>query len=144
MGIRAPYSSPLLIVRVRIMDLYALVRADNLSTKWQFVLPSLCTLLVTYFLPTRQDLPKNMEERALRNNITMGVYGFLWEDVIRVCNKEVFTDGGELNVNEAREVLKRFGVRVSHSTKCTPHAHYPIPRINFKINVAESLKMCIS
>ena len=85
-----------------------------------------------------------MEERALRNNITMGVYGFLLEDVIRVCNKEVFTDGGELNVNEAKEVLKRFGVRVSHSTKYTPHAHYRIPRINFKVNVVKGLKMCSS
>ena len=40
------------------------------------------TVLMKYFVRAMHDLTTKMEERALRNNVMMGVDYFLWEDVV--------------------------------------------------------------
>ena len=107
----------------RIMELYTLVRTKNLLTKGQYVLPRFDSLFIKYFVPTRKDRTNNLEGRALRINTRIGVYEFLWEDNIQVCKKEIIMNRGELNVNEARELLKQFRVKVSLSTKYITHVH---------------------
>ena len=50
------------------------------------------------------------------------VFTYFFEN-IQVCKKEIIMNRGELNVNEARELLKRFRVKVSLSTKYITHVH---------------------
>ena len=65
---------------------------------------------------SNEDLPNQVERRALRNKTTVVVCKIFFEDVICLygCVGKI-EDKGELNANEARELFDDLGVNLSLS-----------------------------
>ena len=78
----------------------------------------------------REDLTNQVEGRALMNKTTAAICKFLIEDVIcrYGCVGKIVADQGELDGEEAEELVDRLGVKLSLTTAYNPEANRKIER----------------
>ena len=83
-----------------------------------------------YLVLAREDLTNQVEGRALQNKTTAAVCRFLVEDVIcrYGCVGKIVADRGELNAEEAEELLNWLGVKLSLTTTYNLEANRKVER----------------
>ena len=83
-----------------------------------------------YLVLVREDLTNKEEGRTLPNKTTVAVCRFLTEEVINQygCVGKIIVDQGELEAQEAEELIDWLGVKLSLTTAYNPEANGKVER----------------